>query len=174
MLDRQGRAMHLKPAGMPATPHPADLRACRILLAEDGVDNQRLIVHLLQKAGAEVVLVENGKLATEAVLAARDAGKPFDVVLMDMQMPVMDGYEATALLRRHEYSGSIVALTAHAMEGDRRRCLDAGCDDYLSKPMSREELLETVAQHARRSRLPSEAEPRDKSADGHAPGTNIP
>jgi CheY-like chemotaxis protein len=119
------------------------------LLAEDGVENQRLIGHLLKKGGAQVTICENGKLGAEAALAARDAGNPFDAILMDMQMPVMDGYEATALLRRQDYSGPIIALTAHAMGGDRQKCLDAGCDDYLSKPMTGEELIDAIARHVK-------------------------
>ncbi|MFH1267263.1 MAG: ATP-binding protein [Planctomycetota bacterium] len=119
----------------------------RILVAEDGPDNQRLIALVLSKAGAEVTVVENGRLAVDAALEARRSGNPFDLILMDMQMPVMDGYEATAFLRREGYTGKIVALTAHAMARDCQKCRDAGCDDYASKPFTRTELLEVVRRH---------------------------
>ncbi|NQU22998.1 MAG: response regulator [Candidatus Nealsonbacteria bacterium] len=126
---------------------------CRVLLAEDGPDNQRLIAFLLKKAGAEVVLADNGQIACDLALAARDEGTPFDVVLMDMQMPVMDGYNATHKLREAGYTGPIIALTAHAMNTDRAKCLNAGCDDFMIKPIDRTKLISLVAQYAFRQEL---------------------
>ncbi len=125
----------------------------RLLLAEDGPDNQRLISFVLKKAGAIVTVVDNGRRAWETAIAASTQDQPFDVLLMDMQMPVMDGYTATRKLRQHGYSGPIIALTAHAMATDRQRCLDAGCDDYTTKPIDRLTLIGLVAKHSEKGRM---------------------
>ena len=119
----------------------------KILVAEDGIDNQRLIAHLLRKAGAEVTVVDNGALACEAIDAATQRGDHFDIVLMDMQMPVLDGYAATRRLRSTGCELPIIALTAFAMTGDRDKCVQAGCTDYLTKPIDRTVFLPLVAKY---------------------------
>jgi len=118
----------------------------RILLADDGVDNRRIISHILRKAGFDVTPAENGLVAYEKTLASVTEGKPFDLILMDMQMPVMEGYEATRRLREAGYRGPIIALTAHAAADDREKCIEAGCNHYLSKPVHREQLLASAMQ----------------------------
>jgi CheY-like chemotaxis protein len=120
-----------------------------VLLAEDGYDNQQLISTVLRRQGFQVTIVTNGLLAAESALGAAQDGRPFDVVLMDMQMPELDGYGATARLRASGYAGPIIALTAHAMSGERERCLAAGCNEYLSKPIDRNLLIRTVSAHIR-------------------------
>ncbi len=133
---------------VPSEGAPLPTLAGRILLAEDGVDNQRLIQAILSKAGAQVTIADNGRIACNAVLAADVAGAPFDLILMDMQMPEMDGYSAVRHLRTQACRTPIVALTAHALTGDRERCIEAGCDDYLSKPIDRRTLLDLAARFA--------------------------
>ncbi|MAT68559.1 MAG: hybrid sensor histidine kinase/response regulator [Planctomycetaceae bacterium] len=115
----------------------------KILLAEDGAVNRRVAVALLEKRGHQVTAVENGQEALEALAVER-----FDLVLMDVQMPVLDGFAATAAIREIESTAGrrtrIVAMTAHAMKGDRERCLEAGMDDYVSKPFRPAELFAAV------------------------------
>ncbi len=132
---------------------PITLHGVRVLLAEDGPDNQRLIAFLLKNAGAEVTVAENGAVALQFAWKEREATRPFDLVLMDMQMPVLDGYETTRQLRAAGWDKPIVALTAHAMKEDRQKCLDAGCDDYMAKPIDRIFLLETVSRHVVRTAM---------------------
>ena len=112
-----------------------------ILLVEDGRDNQRLLRMQLSEAGAVVVIAENGQIAIDLATT-----QPFDLILMDMQMPVMDGYAATIELRRRGVKIPIIALTAYAMAEDRAKCIASGCSDYLTKPINEEKLLNTVNQ----------------------------
>ncbi|MGB0716744.1 MAG: ATP-binding protein [Phycisphaerae bacterium] len=125
-----------------------DLQGKRILLAEDGPDNQRLIMHILKMTGADVTVTSNGDAAIDAVAGAIRDEAPYDVILMDMQMPVMNGYEATKTLRDRGVVQPIIALTAHANEGDQAACLSVGCTEYLAKPIDRNRLLHLLARLA--------------------------
>jgi signal transduction histidine kinase len=114
----------------------------KVLVAEDNPSNQKLIAILLQKMGFEVTLADNGLQALE------QCGKQtFDIILMDMQMPTMNGYDATRQLRSEGVKTPIIAVTANAMTGDEEKCMDVGCDGYLSKPIDRNKLQELISQH---------------------------
>jgi signal transduction histidine kinase/ActR/RegA family two-component response regulator len=119
----------------------------RVLLVEDGPDNQRLISRILERAGGQVAIADNGRKACEVALAALAEGTPYDLLLMDMQMPIMDGYQATRALREAGYRGPIIALTANAMVGDELKCLEAGCNAYLTKPIHHDTFLPCIAAH---------------------------
>jgi two-component system, sensor histidine kinase and response regulator len=141
-----------------AAPTAAATHRLRILLAEDNAVNRRFVSRVLQKRGHAVTAATNGREALDAMAAATS---PFDVVLMDVQMPQMDGLAATASIRERERSEGaarvpIVAMTAHAMAGDRERCLAAGMDDYVAKPIHPRQLVEAIE---RRGAPPSRVEP---------------
>jgi two-component system sensor histidine kinase/response regulator len=142
-------------------------RPLRVLVAEDNAVNRRVITRILERAGHQPVAVENGRLALAAVAQQR-AGAAFDLVLMDVQMPEMDGLEAARTLRGAEASTGvhlpIVALTAQAMKGDRERCLEAGMDGYVTKPIDRDQLFATIEQvmsGQQRTAAPPGARPTD-------------
>ena len=146
IVETLGVTIHRRPrrgASSAEQSMPALERKLRVLLAEDSLVNQKVAVHLLEQRGHEVVVANDG---VEAVAAVKR--QPFDAVLMDIQMPNMDGFEATATIREHERpSGAhtrIIAMTANAMKGDRERCLDAGMDGYLSKPIRGYQLFQTL------------------------------
>jgi signal transduction histidine kinase/CheY-like chemotaxis protein len=127
-----------------------DLHDMSLLVVDDGDTNRKLLRLLLERGGAKVRLAENGQVAVELALQAS-----FDAILMDMQMPVMDGYTAAARLRERGYAGEIIALTAHAMSGDREKCEQAGCSGYLSKPVDADELYKLLGSLTRKSNEPA-------------------
>jgi CheY-like chemotaxis protein len=133
------------------TLHPRPACGLRILVAEDNLNNQQVALNLLAKQGHSVVVVADGREAIDAV-----ERESFDLVLMDIQMPDMDGFEATERIRARERITNmripIVAMTAHAMTGDREKCLAAGMEAYISKPIRRAELIEVIASVTDRAR----------------------
>ena len=132
----------------------------RVLLVEDSPDNRRVLLYYLGQMGLEIETAENGKIGVEMALGGR-----VDAVLMDMQMPELDGYGATSALRRSGFEAPIIALTAHAMAGDREKCLRAGCTGYLTKPIDIVALYEALAHHL--------ARPRDSLASSRGTPTGI-
>jgi two-component system, sensor histidine kinase and response regulator len=143
----------------------------RILLAEDSTDNQRIISLILTNAGFDVTVAENGLVACEKAAAAMKEGKPYEMILMDMQMPVMGGCDATRRLRASGYSRPIVALTAHATVDDRHKCLDAGCNFYVTKPIDRAELLVVAADCVRKPEKTLETPKTDSPDQPDKPAT---
>ncbi|HEY6393110.1 MAG TPA: response regulator, partial [Bryobacteraceae bacterium] len=144
-------ALKTKPQ-VPAEAPVADAKL-RVLLAEDNEINQRITMRLLQKLGVDADTVVNGREAVEALEKRR-----YDLVLMDCQMPSMDGFEATAIVRTREgvkQHTPICALTANAMEGDREKCLAAGMDDYISKPVGLDKLQRAVNRWIHRMEEPA-------------------
>jgi PAS domain S-box-containing protein len=144
--------------------------AGRVLLAEDGEDNRALACYHLREVGLEVTVAETGAAARDMALAAQRDGQPFDLILMDMQMPELDGYEATHQLRDMGYRLPIVALTAHAMGGDRERCLAAGCNDFAIKPFEWETLLEVLKKYTRPA-MPVRRAPAVPQSQAQAPAS---
>lgn len=128
----------------------------RVLLAEDAPDSQRLVTALLRRLGVEVTLATNGREALHSALDSLACESPFDLILMDVQMPEMDGLEATRLLRHKGYTGPIVGLTAHSLAAQLQECRDAGCDDVGTKPIDRSWLEGIVAAHSGDSGPPAE------------------
>lgn len=122
----------------------AETKSLHLLLAEDSEDLSHLYIRMLGRRGCDVVHVPDGRQAVRHVLETQRSRRPFDAVIMDMQMPVQDGYSATRELRDAGYEGPIIAYTAHAMTGDRNRCLEAGCDVYLPKPSDTSSLLAAI------------------------------
>lgn len=144
----------------PDTTHPDALSAtsdtvaaahlsARVLLAEDDPHLQKVIKFYLQSTGAEVIIVGDGQLAYQEAMLALNHANPFDLILMDVQMPKFDGRDATIMLRDAGYTHPIVALTANATDRERRRCMAAGCNGFLAKPVDQQELLRTMRRYVK-------------------------
>jgi CheY-like chemotaxis protein len=114
-----------------------------VLVVDDAKDNRVLLQHFLKRTGARVEFAYDGQQAIHRINESISSSDPYAIVLMDMQMPVLDGYNATMQLRGSGFDAPIVAITAHALDGDREQCIDAGCDEYLTKPVNRKALIET-------------------------------
>jgi two-component system CheB/CheR fusion protein len=132
--------------------NPSDLQSSSVklhgsvLVVDDRREIRFIAQQFIEEAGAKVATADNGKQCLEKVAAAEERGHPFDLIIMDMQMPVMNGYDATRQLRKQGFQKPIIALTAHAMEGDREVCLEAGCTDYTTKPLDKFEFLKLISE----------------------------
>jgi len=123
----------------------SDLNNCRVLLAEDDPDHGPLLSLILAKAGAQVTVAKNGAEAVEMAEEAYDDKRPFDIILMDMQMPVLDGYGATQKIKQTDSETPILAVTARAFDKERNKCFEVGCDDFIAKPVETDKLISSVA-----------------------------
>ena len=159
------RVPRVSGAGAVAEESGDRLRGTRFLVVDDSRENREVLRFLLKDSGASVEEAENGALGVKAALDARESGRAFDVVLMDVNMPVLDGLEATKKLRRAGYDRIVIALTAMTLAEDSRRCLEAGADDYIAKPVVPRAFLETVARHARADAEPDDGESAPDGSD---------
>lgn len=144
-------------------PHP--LTGVRVLVAEDGVDNREILNVVLEHAGAQVTAVTNGQEALDIIKINRGLSQPFHCLLLDMQMPVLDGYQTIQALRERGDSIPVIALTAYAMPTDRKKCLEAGCNEYLSKPFSTTTLINNIHRFTEEHVQKPKARPRSSSFD---------
>ncbi|MFG0248038.1 MAG: ATP-binding protein, partial [Phycisphaeraceae bacterium JB051] len=119
----------------------------KILLVEDGIDNQNLIKHLLKKHDIELELAENGQQAIDMVGSSIEQQTPFNLILMDMHLPIINGFEATMRIRELGFSNPIISLTASVMEEDQRKCREAGCNDFCAKPINHARFIDCLEQH---------------------------
>jgi len=141
----------------------------KILLAEDNIDNQRLLQLYISRIGANLTIVANGE---EAIKEAQK--QHFDLILMDKQMPVMDGMEAVKLLRQAGYKKPIVALTANALQQDRDECMQAGCDDFLPKPINKKKFIAVLSQYLPVSASSTTNPTTQKASEPQPTDTDIP
>jgi PAS domain S-box-containing protein len=143
MIERPEATAHDCESGLRLAASPGHLPG-RILVVEDSEDNQRLLAFIMRRAGATVDIAETGEAACELAMVACKNATPYDIILMDMQLRGISGFEATARLRKQGYPGTIVAFTANTLQGDRERCLRAGCNGYLPKPIDCRRLLSAL------------------------------
>jgi CheY-like chemotaxis protein len=148
-----------------ATPQAGLRLSSRVLLAEDAPDNRLLISRILERYGASVCTAEDGRQAVEQALRAQAEGSPFDVILMDMQMPVLDGCGATRELRLAGYTRPIIALTANILQSDLQACVEAGCDAHSPKPINRQELIGLILELTARQPIKSDDRHTRKNAE---------
>ncbi len=167
MLSDKAAGMAFARPRMPEDPDDLSLH-WRALLVEDNQDHQPLLSQILRETGYGVSIAENGQLAVELARTVGEQGRPFDIILMDVQMPILDGLDATRMLRSAGVTCPIIAVTARAMSDDRQKCLDAGCNDFVAKPFNVPELVRLLASHLETTR-PETASPETASPETASP-----